>query len=45
MLDKAVRISAELVHMGLLEAPVSLRFPHDIIILTNSSSPAAIRME
>ena len=25
MLDKAVRISAELVHMGLLEAPVSLR--------------------
>jgi CCR4-NOT transcription complex subunit 1 len=34
MLDKAVRISAELVHMGLLEAPVSLRFPRDIIILT-----------
>ena len=27
MLDKAVRISAELVHMGLLEAPVSLCFP------------------
>jgi len=26
MLDKAVRISAELVHMGLLEAPVSLAF-------------------
>jgi CCR4-NOT transcription complex subunit 1 len=34
MLDKAVRISAELVHMGLLEAPVSFRFPLDIIILT-----------
>jgi CCR4-NOT transcription complex subunit 1 len=33
MLDKAVRISAELVHMGLLEAPVSLQLPHDIIIL------------
>ena len=27
MLDKAVRISAELVHMGLLEAPVSFVFP------------------
>jgi len=34
MLDKAARISAELVHLGLLEAPVSLWFPCDIIVLT-----------
>jgi len=34
MLDKAARITAELAHLGLLEAPVSLRFPCDIIVLT-----------
>jgi len=34
MLDKAAHITAELAHLGLLEAPVSLQFPCDIIVLT-----------
>jgi len=34
MLDKAACITAELAHLGLLEAPVSLQFPCDIIVLT-----------